>query len=104
MGEVAAGGADVVMLTSDNSRSEDPAAIAEQVLSGIADRARVVVELDRRAAIAAAVTEARAGDVVLIAGKGHERAIEIAGQFTPFDDRLEAEAAVRAFTAHGGSP
>jgi UDP-N-acetylmuramyl tripeptide synthase len=96
MGRVAAAGADVVVVTSDNPRSEDPLAIIDQVLSGIPERSAVTVEPDRRAAIVAAVDAARPGDVVLVCGKGHERTIEIAGACLPFDDRLEAAAAVAA--------
>lgn len=103
MGALAATGADVVVVTSDNPRSEDPRSIVDEVLSGIealgrreGPRASVHVELDRRRAIALAVQLARSGDVVLVAGKGHERTIEVAGRFLPFDDRLEAAAAVSA--------
>src|SRR5262249_33114299 len=71
MGRVAAEAADLAWVTSDNPRSEDPAAIAAEVLAG--DRAgRLRLELDRRAAIAAALAAARPGDTVVIAGKGHE--------------------------------
>jgi UDP-N-acetylmuramoyl-L-alanyl-D-glutamate--2,6-diaminopimelate ligase len=96
MGRVAAQGADLVVVTSDNPRSEDPGTIIDQILSGIPERAAVTVEPDRRAAIAAAVEAAEPGDVVLVAGKGHERTIEIAGACLPFDDRQEAAAAVAA--------
>jgi UDP-N-acetylmuramoyl-L-alanyl-D-glutamate--2,6-diaminopimelate ligase len=96
MGAVAAVGADVVVVTSDNPRREDPLEIIEEVLSGIGDRSAVVVQPDRGAAIAEAVAAAGPGDVVLVAGKGHEKIIEAAGMFLPFDDRAEASAAVRA--------
>ncbi len=96
MGRVAAAGADVVVVTSDNPRSEDPMAIIDAVLAGIDDRHAVAVEPDRRAAISLAVEVARPGDVVLVAGKGHEQAIEIGGVSLPFDDRQEAQAAVSA--------
>jgi UDP-N-acetylmuramoyl-L-alanyl-D-glutamate--2,6-diaminopimelate ligase len=87
MGEVAARLADHVVVTSDNPRSEDPSTIIEAVLDGIPDRGRVVVEPDRRAAIANALAEATAGDVVLIAGKGHETTQTIGESVLPFDDR-----------------
>ncbi|HAM02908.1 MAG TPA: UDP-N-acetylmuramoyl-L-alanyl-D-glutamate--2,6-diaminopimelate ligase [Acidimicrobiaceae bacterium] len=96
MGAVAETGADVVVLTSDNPRSEDPTAIIEAVVSGMSPGAPVTLEPDRRAAIALAVEAARPGDVVVIAGKGHEDSIEIAGRHLPFDDRAEAAAAVVA--------
>jgi UDP-N-acetylmuramoyl-L-alanyl-D-glutamate--2,6-diaminopimelate ligase len=92
MGRAVAAGADLAVLTSDNPRSEDPRAIADAVLPGLADGpALVTVELDRRAAIAGAVARARAGDVVVIAGKGHETGQTFTNQRTiPFDDRTVA--------------
>jgi UDP-N-acetylmuramoyl-L-alanyl-D-glutamate--2,6-diaminopimelate ligase len=91
MGEVATRLADVAVLTSDNPRSEDPDAIARDVLAGIpTDRAAPLVELDRRAAIRAALRAAGAGDVVVIAGKGHETGQTAGGVTTPFDDRVVA--------------
>jgi len=90
MGEAAARWSDVVVLTSDNPRSEDPMAIIDQVRAGIADRPELVVEPDRGLAIRAAVDRARAGDVVVVAGKGHEATQSAAGRVVPFDDRLEA--------------
>jgi len=89
MGRAAAELADVAVVTSDNPRGEDPAAIAQAVLAGWPARARadVRVELDRRRAIALALSLARAGDVVLVAGKGHETTQEVGGQRLPFDDR-----------------
>jgi UDP-N-acetylmuramoyl-L-alanyl-D-glutamate--2,6-diaminopimelate ligase len=94
MGRIASELADVSILTSDNPRSEDPAAIAEQVLAGMSGEPEV--ELDRRAAIVRAIELAEAGDVVVIAGKGHERGQEIAGRMVPFDDREVASEALRA--------
>jgi UDP-N-acetylmuramoyl-L-alanyl-D-glutamate--2,6-diaminopimelate ligase len=89
MGRAAAGGADAVVLTSDNPRSEDPEQIARAVLDGLRDGpASVVVELDRRAAIRDALHAARAGDVVVIAGKGHETGQTIGERTIPFDDRV----------------
>jgi UDP-N-acetylmuramoyl-L-alanyl-D-glutamate--2,6-diaminopimelate ligase len=89
MGEVAARSADTVVLTSDNPRSEDPLAIVNATLAGVPDdyRDRVVTEPDRRTAIGAALQIARAGDVVLIAGKGHETTQTIGDRVVPFDDR-----------------
>ncbi|MGE0796064.1 MAG: UDP-N-acetylmuramoyl-L-alanyl-D-glutamate--2,6-diaminopimelate ligase [Acidimicrobiia bacterium] len=97
MGEVASRLADLAVVTSDNPRSEDPMAIVDDVLAGVrgagaaaaAGRAegRVVVEPDRRAAIALALAEARPGDVVVVAGKGHETTQEIGSRLVPFDDR-----------------
>ncbi len=90
MGRAVAAGADVAVLTSDNPRSEDPQAIADAVLAGFAGAA-VRVELDRRAAIAGALADAVAGDVVVIAGKGHETGQTFAhGRTVPFDDRTVA--------------
>jgi UDP-N-acetylmuramoyl-L-alanyl-D-glutamate--2,6-diaminopimelate ligase len=92
MGAAAARLADVAVLTSDNPRSEDPAAIAAAMIDGAkgvvsSQRAEIVVELDRAAAIAIAVNAARPGDVVVVAGKGHEQGQEVAGAVYPFDDR-----------------
>jgi UDP-N-acetylmuramoyl-L-alanyl-D-glutamate--2,6-diaminopimelate ligase len=97
MGRIASELADVPILTSDNPRSEDPAAIADQVLAGMSGEPEV--ELDRRAAIARAIELAEPGDVVVIAGKGHERGQEIAGRIVPFDDREVAGEALRALRA-----
>jgi UDP-N-acetylmuramoyl-L-alanyl-D-glutamate--2,6-diaminopimelate ligase len=96
MGAAAAELADVAILTSDNPRSEDPLAILAEMLAGAlavpaADRAHVIVEPDRAAAIRTAIAGASKGDVVLIAGKGHERGQYVAGQVIPFDDREVAE-------------
>ena len=87
MGRAAGAGSDVVVVTSDNPRSEDPLAIIEQVLPGLSDTsARVIVEPDRRHAIELAIAEARQGDLVLLAGKGHEKTQTIGAQVIPFDD------------------
>lgn len=97
MGAAAARRADRVWITSDNPRSEDPAAIAAAVAAGARDAgtgARIVVELDRRRAIRAAVAAAGPGDVVVIAGKGHERGQTFADRTVDFDDRDEATAAL----------
>ena len=94
MGRIASELADFPILTSDNPRSEDPAAIAQAVLAGMSGEPEV--ELDRGAAIARAIELAEPGDVVVIAGKGHERGQEIAGRVVPFDDRDVASEALRA--------
>jgi UDP-N-acetylmuramoyl-L-alanyl-D-glutamate--2,6-diaminopimelate ligase len=95
MGKVVAGLADVSLVTSDNPRSEDPAEIAAEVVDGL----DLDVELDRGRAIERALESARAGDVVLIAGKGHEQGQEIAGRKLPFDDRDVAREALRRLRA-----
>jgi UDP-N-acetylmuramoyl-L-alanyl-D-glutamate--2,6-diaminopimelate ligase len=92
MGAAAAAGSDVLVITDDNPRSEDPAAIRAAVRAGAeevpADRRAEVLEIgDRRAALAAAVARARPGDTLLVAGKGHETGQEVGGQVLPFDDR-----------------
>ena len=92
MGAAAASLADVAILTSDNPRSEDPLAILAAMLDGVlsvpqTERARVIIEPDRAAAIAQAVALASPGDVVLVAGKGHETGQYVAGSVLPFDDR-----------------
>ena len=90
MGEVAARLADLAILTSDNPRSEDPAAILDQVRAGVGRHDVLVVEPDRRAAIALALEAARPGDVVVLAGKGHETTQVIGDRVLPFDDRAVA--------------
>jgi UDP-N-acetylmuramoyl-L-alanyl-D-glutamate--2,6-diaminopimelate ligase len=90
MGRAAAELSDVAVVTSDNPRSEDPAAIIGQIEAGIGDEvsAEVLVEQDRRAAIALALGRATEGDTVVIAGKGHEQGQEFEdGRKIPFDDR-----------------
>lgn len=102
MGAVASRLADVVVVTSDNPRSEDPAAIIDAVLAGIvADGAEVVVEPDRGAAIDGAIRSAKAGDVVLVAGKGHETTQTIGQSVLPFDDRLVAAEALASRSGRG---
>jgi len=85
MGQVAQQRADVVVVTSDNPRSEDPLAIIEEILQGTGTD--VEIDPDRASAIAVAIGRAAAGDVVVIAGKGHEQGQDVAGVVTPFDDR-----------------
>ena len=94
MGRVSTRLADVVVLTSDNPRSEDPMAIIDAVRSGTDGPALVHVEPDRAAAVRLAVAEARPGDVVLLAGKGHEATQTTGGTTVSFDDRVEAAQAL----------
>jgi UDP-N-acetylmuramoyl-L-alanyl-D-glutamate--2,6-diaminopimelate ligase len=98
MGRIAARLADRVVVTSDNPRTEEPAAIASDIVHGIRDvgNRRYSVELDRATAIATTIAEARAGDVVLLAGKGHESYQERAGVREPF---LDSDHAMRALAA-----
>jgi UDP-N-acetylmuramoyl-L-alanyl-D-glutamate--2,6-diaminopimelate ligase len=101
MGETAARLSDLLIVTDDNPRSEDPAAIRAAVLAGArtvppGERGEVVEVGDRRAAIAAAVAAARPGDAVVVAGKGHEQGQEVAGELHPFDDRVVLGEAVKA--------
>ena len=95
MGEVAARLADRVLLTSDNPRGEDPLAIIDAIRSGMTAAVDCTVEPDRATAIALAVGDARPGDVVLIAGKGHEAVQVIGDRSVPFDDREAARTALR---------
>ena len=98
MGTVAARGADVLVLTSDNPRGEDPQGILAEILAGLSapQRATVAVMADRRRAIEHAIAAAAAEDCVLIAGKGHETWQEIHGVRWPFDDAAVARAALAA--------
>ncbi|MGH2425448.1 MAG: glutamate ligase domain-containing protein, partial [bacterium] len=97
MGELAAQLADIAVVTSDNPRTEEPAAIIEEILAGIRERdtAKIEVEPDRRKAIYRAIEVARPGDMVIIAGKGHEPYQEIKGVKYPFDDRVIARDALK---------
>jgi len=92
MGQAAARLADQVIVTSDNPRGEDPDAIIAQIRAGISADAESIE--DRQVAIFSAVSHARAGDVVLLAGKGHETYQEIAGVRHPFSDLEVARAAL----------
>ena len=94
MGRVASEHADVAIVTSDNPRSEDPRAIIDQIVAGAAGR--LDVEPDRRRAIELALDAARPGDVVVIAGKGHEQGQEFADRKLPFDDREVARELLRS--------
>lgn len=95
----AAESADLVFITSDNPRREDPERIIDEVMAGMTESARASRICDRRSAIEQAVGAARDGDVVLVLGRGHERGQEIAGRSIPFDDRLVAR---EALTRAGG--
>lgn len=90
MGMIASDLADVVIITSDNPRTEDPDAIITDILAGVDDSGQLFVETDRRAAIQLALSVALPGDVVLLAGKGHEDYQIIGEHKHPFDDRLVA--------------
>lgn len=88
MGEISARLADHVIVTDDNPRTEDPASIRRQVLAGATGGSASVEEIgDRRAAIERAISLAQPGDIVVVAGKGHETGQEINGVTHPFDDR-----------------
>ncbi len=96
MGAIAARLADLAVVTSDNPRSESPRVIIDEILAGFdASGCRYLVEVDRREAIQRALEHARRGDVVLIAGKGHENTQTIGAEVLPFDDRVEALAVLR---------
>jgi UDP-N-acetylmuramoyl-L-alanyl-D-glutamate--2,6-diaminopimelate ligase len=96
MGRAGAELSDLAIVTSDNPRSEEPEAIVVEVLAGIGDRDGVEVEVDRRAAIALALSRAEPGDTVVIAGKGHEQGQEFEnGRKLPFDDRDVAREELR---------
>jgi UDP-N-acetylmuramoyl-L-alanyl-D-glutamate--2,6-diaminopimelate ligase len=97
MGRIAAELADLAIVTSDNPRSEDPRAIIEEIVAG-AER-ELEVEPDRREAIARAIEAAEPGDVVVVAGKGHEQGQEFRDRTVPFDDREVAREALRRLGA-----
>jgi UDP-N-acetylmuramoyl-L-alanyl-D-glutamate--2,6-diaminopimelate ligase len=90
MGAVVAELADAIIITDDNPRNEDPVAIVRDIRGGLSDHSDVSVIHDRRAAIRAALERAEAGDVVLIAGKGHETEQIQGAERRPFDDRAVA--------------
>jgi UDP-N-acetylmuramoyl-L-alanyl-D-glutamate--2,6-diaminopimelate ligase len=96
MGAAAARGSDLLVVTDDNPRSEDPATIRAELRAGAVGGARVVEVAGRRAAIGYAVAHAGPGDVIAVLGKGHERGQEIDGDIRPFDDRVELAAALAA--------
>jgi len=92
MGAAASAGSDIVFVTSDNPRTEAPRSIVDDILEGVTGES--VVLIDRREAIASAIATASQGDIVLIAGKGHETYQEIDGRRLPFDDRAIARSAL----------
>jgi UDP-N-acetylmuramoyl-L-alanyl-D-glutamate--2,6-diaminopimelate ligase len=94
MAAMAARWADRIVLTSDNPRSEDPKKILKEMAAGLPKGASVQVLENRVEAIRTAVLSATAGDVVLVAGKGHEEFQEIRGEKLPFSDRREVERAL----------
>jgi UDP-N-acetylmuramoyl-L-alanyl-D-glutamate--2,6-diaminopimelate ligase len=96
MAAAAAAGADMAFFTSDNPRSEDPAAILDEMLAGVAGRGTVRAEPERRLAIRLAVREAGPGDAVVVAGKGHETGQEFAAGTIPFDDRVVLREEIQA--------
>jgi UDP-N-acetylmuramoyl-L-alanyl-D-glutamate--2,6-diaminopimelate ligase len=100
MGAVAQAGADRLVITSDNPRSEEPQAIIEAIAAGAGDAARRIA--DRRQAIRFAIDAAAEGDTVLIAGKGHEDYQQVAGERLPFSDAVEARLALRRRVDRGG--
>jgi UDP-N-acetylmuramoyl-L-alanyl-D-glutamate--2,6-diaminopimelate ligase len=105
MGEIAARLSDVAIATSDNPRSEDPEQIIAEIVAGVEDPQRLQAVTDRREAILRAVELARPGDVVVIAGKGHEQGQEFAGGHKiPFDDLTVAREALTAAGRAGGPP
>lgn len=109
VGAAAARRADLAVLTDDNPRSEDSLSILSAVQSGALEvsedqRAHMAVEPDRAAAIELAVSRAAAGDVLVVAGKGHERGQEVRGVTRPFDDKAVLRAALTAASGRGGGP
>jgi UDP-N-acetylmuramoyl-L-alanyl-D-glutamate--2,6-diaminopimelate ligase len=97
MGEAAGRGSEFVVVTSDNPRSEDPLAIINDALPGLQRTGvRYAMESDRRKAIALAIDEARPGDIVLIAGKGHEKLQLTRAGAAPFDDVEVAREVLRS--------
>jgi len=89
MGQIAESFADSVIITDDNPRRENPLNIIEDILRGTGNRDTIVVNRDRAAAIAHAIGHGREGDVILVAGKGHETEQQVGEQRIPFSDREE---------------
>jgi UDP-N-acetylmuramoyl-L-alanyl-D-glutamate--2,6-diaminopimelate ligase len=104
MGRVAARLADHTYVTSDNPRGEDPGAIISDIVRGFPASASFVVEPDRRAAITAAIGDAGPGDIVLIAGKGHESSQIIGDRTLSFDDRIVAREILELLAGERGWP
>ena len=96
MGRAAGEGSNLVVLTSDNPRSEEPMAIIEEALTGVRETTtQCIVEPDRAAAIALAIRAAHPGDIVLLAGKGHEKVQVLRDRTIPFDDVEIAQGILR---------
>jgi UDP-N-acetylmuramoyl-L-alanyl-D-glutamate--2,6-diaminopimelate ligase len=105
MGSAASELSDLVVVTSDNPRSEDPLAIINDAMVGVQRHStRAIVEPDRRVAIRRALREAAPGDIVIVAGKGHETYQVLRDRVIDFDDRSEARAALREFGYHKKGP
>jgi UDP-N-acetylmuramyl-tripeptide synthetase len=104
MGAMAAAHADRVIVTSDNPRGENPQAIIDQILPGLAEFEPTVAEADRALAIALALSQADAADVVLVAGKGHEDYQEVGGIRQPFSDRAQVTQALLHWAPATGGP
>ena len=98
MGKIASNLADEVVVTSDNPRTENPTAIIAAIVSEM--KAGYVIESDRATAIRTAIQHAHQGDIVLVAGKGHEDYQEISGIKLPFDDALIAQATLKNYQAN----
>ena len=103
MGEIASRYSDLTVVTSDNPRSEPPHAIIEEILTGIANADHLIVQEDRREAIRVALRSAKKGDVVVIAGKGHESGQTIGAETLPFDDRVVAVELLRELGLGGSA-
>lgn len=101
MGEAASQLADLVIITSDNPRHEDPLAIIEEVRAGCSGGVEIVVEADRHLAIEVALRRALPRDVVLVAGKGHETTQQVGDDYLPFDDRAVVREIARTVAAEG---
>lgn len=101
MGAVAEQCADEIVITSDNPRSEDPEQIIQDILAGMTNQQNAVVEANRAKAIQQIIEQAKQGDLILIAGKGHERYQEIKGKKFPFDDKEQAEKALHQWSVKG---
>jgi UDP-N-acetylmuramoyl-L-alanyl-D-glutamate--2,6-diaminopimelate ligase len=95
MGAAAERNADQLVLTDDNPRNEDPQRITDDICNGLRDPGRAYIEHDRAHAIAHALRSAGAGDIVLIAGKGHETVQQIGNRTLPFSDRERVQALAR---------
>ncbi|RXH57320.1 UDP-N-acetylmuramoyl-L-alanyl-D-glutamate--2,6-diaminopimelate ligase [Granulicella sibirica] len=105
MGRAAAEGSDLIVVTSDNPRSEDPEKIIEEIMVGIRETGTIcIVEEDRAGAISIAIRAARAGDIVLIAGKGHEKVQIFADETVPFDDVAVATGVLAELNEVDGDP